>query len=133
MDEEQTWLFIQHMAVDRRHLDVSRPQRTYQRVDLVASHQEIARDRSLAVAGRLKVDCVCAAKRARHLHSAFHDGIAAGHAELIDAAHSRALDADDLVERGSIEFDRRSGTGGGCRGGGRGGCGPESRGEKWWA
>src|SRR6266436_5231612 len=105
MNEEHAGLLVQHVAVDRRHLDIAGAQGADQRVDLVARYQEIAGYRGFAVTGRLKVDGVGAAERAVHLHSAFHGGIAARHAELIDAADGVALDADDLVELRGIEID----------------------------
>ena len=63
MNEEHTRLFLEHMAVDRGHLDVAGTQRPDQRIYLVARNQKIAGDGRLATAGRLEVDGVGAAKR----------------------------------------------------------------------
>jgi hypothetical protein len=51
----------------------------------------------------------------RELHSVLGDGIAAGHRELVDAAIGLAFDADDLIELGGVEIDRRRGGRGGTR------------------
>src|SRR5262249_25891845 len=63
MDKEHPGLLVEHVTVDRRYFDVAGTQRTDQRVDLVARHQEITCDRGLAAAGRLEVDGVGAAER----------------------------------------------------------------------
>ena len=60
-------------------------------------------------AGRLEADGRGHAGGARRseLHSVLGDGIAAGHRELVDAAIGLAFDADDLIELGGVEVDRR--------------------------
>ena len=44
VDEEHPRLFVEHVTVDRGHLDTAGAQRADQRVDLVAGDQEIAGD-----------------------------------------------------------------------------------------
>src|SRR5262249_57680851 len=100
MEEEQPRLLVEHMTMYRRHLDAVRAQRRDDGVHFVAGEHEIAGDRGLAIAGRLKAD------RRRepqwsdgsHCHSVVGDRIAAWHAELIDAAIGLSFDADDLIE-----------------------------------
>ena len=48
MHEEQARLVVEHVVVDRGHLDAVRAQRLQHRIDLVGGEHEIARDRRLA-------------------------------------------------------------------------------------
>ena len=82
-------------------------QRLHDRVHLLGGQHEIAGDRRLAAAGRLKIDRVRRAHAAGIIHAAFPDRLGARNAELIDAAVVRALGAERLVDRGGIEIDRR--------------------------
>src|SRR5262249_27714511 len=54
--EEQPRLLVEHVAVDRRHLDAVRPQRLDHWVHLFCGQHEIASDGGLAAAGRLEAD-----------------------------------------------------------------------------
>src|SRR3981189_2206450 len=45
VDEEHARLFVQHMTVNGRYLDIAGAQRADQRVDFVAGHQKVSRDR----------------------------------------------------------------------------------------
>ena len=49
---------VEHVAVQRRHLDAVLAQRLDHRVDLIRRQHEVAGDRRLAAAGRLEVDAV---------------------------------------------------------------------------
>ncbi len=62
MQEEQPRLFVQHVAVDRGHLDAVRPQRPDHGIDLLAGKYEIAGNGGFAAAGGLEAD------RSRHAH-----------------------------------------------------------------
>ena len=108
MHEEQPRLLVEHVAVERRHLDPVRALRLDHGIDLFFGEHEVAGDGGLAAAGGLEADCGGHAQRAgRHqLHSALGDRIAARHAELIDAAVGLPLHADDLIELGGVEIDR---------------------------
>jgi len=56
MKEEQSRLLVQHVAVDRRHVDAIRPQRLDHGIHFVIGQNEISGDGGLAAAGRLEVD-----------------------------------------------------------------------------
>src|SRR5882672_10591519 len=86
MDEEHARLLVEHVTMDRRHLDIGSAQDSDERIDLIAGNQKIAGDGGLAAARRLKVDRVGAAKRSAHWHPAFGGGIASGNPELVDTA-----------------------------------------------
>jgi hypothetical protein len=58
VDEEHPRLFVEHVTVDRGHLDIAGAQRADQRIDLVAGDQEIAGDGGLSATGRLEIDRV---------------------------------------------------------------------------
>jgi hypothetical protein len=107
--EDETGLLGEHVAVDRRHLDAVLPQRLDHRVHLFPCQHEVAGDGGLAAAGRLEADgrCHTGGSGGRELHSVLGDRIAARHRELIDAAIGLPLDADDLIELGGVEIDRR--------------------------
>src|SRR6516164_8559776 len=117
MNEEHPRLFIEHVAVDCRHLDAVCPQRADQRVDFIAGNQEIAGDCGLATAGRLKVDSVGHPGRTGRNECGPHlaDRVAARHPELVDATVGLALHPHDRVERCRVEIDRRRRTGRGGR------------------
>src|SRR5262249_27115116 len=112
MHEEQPRLLIQHVAVQRRHLDAVRPQRLDYGIDLIAGENEVASDGGFAAAGRLEVDRDRNPHGTdrRELHAAFADGIASRYVEGVNAAIVLTLDADDLVELSRVEIDRRRGT-----------------------
>src|SRR5262249_26910022 len=118
VQEEQPRLLVQHVAVDRRHLDSVRAQRLDHRIDFFCDQHEIAGDGSLAAAGGLKAD-----RRGHahgpgggHLHPVLAARIAAWYAKLITPAVRLPFGADDLIQLGRIEIDRR------LRGWGRRGC-----------
>ena len=111
MHEEEPRLFLQHVTVERGHLDAVA--RSALMTGFTSSGQdEVPGDRGFAAAGRLEVD----GRRDPHgagrsdLHAAFHDRVAARHRELIDAAVRLALDADDLFELRGIEVDGGGGA-----------------------
>src|SRR4051794_8370779 len=54
--EEQPRLIVEHVVVHGCHLDAVPAERLEHRVHLVGGQHEVARDRSLAAAGRLEVD-----------------------------------------------------------------------------
>src|SRR3954452_3714929 len=56
MHEDEPRLLVEHVAVDRRHLDAIGAQLLDHRIDLLASEHEVAGDRRLAAAGRLEID-----------------------------------------------------------------------------
>src|SRR5437660_1043704 len=56
VQEEQPRLLVQHVAVDRRHLDAVRAQRLDHGIDLISRQHEVAGDGGLAAAGGLEVD-----------------------------------------------------------------------------
>src|SRR5260370_16805837 len=114
MDEEHPRLFVEHVTVDRRHLDIAGSQRPDQRIDLIARYQKIAGDGSLAVAGRLKIDGVSAAKRSTDRHAAFPGRIAPGNAELIDTAIGGFLPPPRLSRLSGIESGWGVGAGARC-------------------
>src|SRR6266581_725804 len=58
MQEEQSRLLVQHVAVDRRHVDAVRSQLLDHRVHFVAGKNKISSDGGLAAIGRLKTDGV---------------------------------------------------------------------------
>src|ERR1035437_10586070 len=114
MQEEQPRLLVQHVAVDRRHVDAVRPQRPDHGVHLVACKHKIAGDGGFATAGRLETDGNRYAHRSdrTYLHSILRHCIAARHCKLIDAAICLSFDADDLIKLRRVEID--SGWRGGC-------------------
>src|SRR5215207_6273665 len=109
MAEEQAWLLVEHVAVQRGYLDPVASQRPDNGIDLVGRQNEVAGNRRLAAAGGLETDRLGDPHRADRgeLHAAFADRIAARYGELVDAAIVLALDADDLVELRRVEIDRR--------------------------
>src|SRR5713101_4068549 len=115
MQEEQSRLLIQHVAVDRGHIDPVRPQRRYDRVYFVARKHEIAGNSGLATASRLEVDRRGYAHRSHrsNLHSAFIDRIAPRHIKLVDAAVGLPFASDELIKLCRVEINRgwRSGCG----------------------
>src|SRR5215471_15907806 len=100
--EEQPRLLVEHVAVDRRHLDAIRAQRVDHWIDLVCGQHEVAGDGGLAAAGGLEADPSGHARGpgGGKLRSALAHRIAPRHAELIDAAGGLTLNADDLIELG---------------------------------
>src|SRR5258706_8500495 len=56
MKEEQPRLLIQHVAMDRGHLDAVRPQSLDHRVHFVTRNHEIAGNSGLTATGRLEID-----------------------------------------------------------------------------
>src|SRR5688572_21603915 len=56
MHEEQARLVVEHVVVQRRHVDPVRVQRLDDWIDLVLGEYEVAGDRGLARAGGLEVD-----------------------------------------------------------------------------
>src|SRR5260370_40827262 len=54
--EDDSRLLRQHVAMDRGHLDVVRPQGAHHVIDLRANERIVARDRGLSAASRLKID-----------------------------------------------------------------------------
>src|SRR5713101_8731387 len=107
MQEEQSWLFVQHVAVDRRHVDAVRPQRLDHWIHFIAGKNKISGDGCLAVTGRLETDSIRHAQRSdrTYLHSILGHRIAARHPKLIDAAVRLPLDANDLIELRRVEID----------------------------
>src|SRR5262249_46471066 len=106
--EEQPRLLVEHVAMDRRHLDAIRPQRLDHRIHLVRRQHEVAGDSGLAAAGGLEVDGGGEPQwpDGSKLRSALIDGAPAGRPDLIHAAHGLPLGADDLIELGGVEVDR---------------------------
>src|SRR5713226_5007505 len=107
MQEEQSWLFVQHVAVDRRHVDAVRPQRLDHWIHFIAGKNKISGDGCLAVTVRLETDSIRHAHRShrRNLHSALHDRVAAWDPKLVNATVRLALDADDLIKLRRVEID----------------------------
>src|SRR5258707_1363067 len=107
MKEEQRRLLVQHVAVDRGHVDAVRPQRLYDGIYFVARKHEITSDSRLAAACRLEVNRYGHAHRSnrRNLYSAFHDRIAPRHVELIDPAVRLSFGADELIELGYVRVN----------------------------
>ena len=58
VNEDHPGLLVEHVAVNCCHLDPVLPQDADHRIDLISGHQEVACNRRLAAAGRLKVDSV---------------------------------------------------------------------------
>ena len=56
MNEERAGLVVEHVIVDGGHLDAVVAQGFDERIDLARQRHEIAGDRRLAVACRLKID-----------------------------------------------------------------------------
>src|SRR5258705_7478003 len=107
MKEEQPRLLVQHVAVDRGHVDAVRPQRHYDGIYFVARKHEITSDSRLAAARRLEVNRYGHAhwSNRRNLHSAFHDRIAPRHVELIDPADRLSSGADALIELDCVQIN----------------------------
>jgi hypothetical protein len=61
--EEEPRLLVEHMTVQRGHLDAVLPQGPDHRVHLVAEQHEVGR--RLAVAGRLEADAGCEPEQSR--------------------------------------------------------------------
>jgi hypothetical protein len=61
VDEERAGLVVEHVIVDGGDLDAVVPQGLDERIGFAGERHEIARDRCLAVAGRLKIDGDCRA------------------------------------------------------------------------
>jgi hypothetical protein len=107
--EEKSRLLIQHVAMQRGHLDAVRAQRQNDRVDLVARQHEVARDGRLPAPGRLEVDT----DRNAHWsdggqwHAVLRDRITSLHVELVDASVGLSLAADNLVELRGVEVHGR--------------------------
>src|SRR5450432_1713948 len=49
VDEEHARLFVEHVTVNRRYLDIASTQRADERIDLAVCYQKVSRDRGLAV------------------------------------------------------------------------------------
>src|SRR5579883_874265 len=96
------------MIVDGGNLDTVAAQRPHDRIDLGGDQYEIARDRSLALAGRLEVDSDRCAHRRWDSHAAFLDGVGTRDAELVDAAVGSSFRAQNPIECRSIEVYRLS-------------------------
>jgi hypothetical protein len=64
--EEETWLIVQHVIVDGCHLDAACAQGAQHRIHLGGGENEIAGDRSLAVARGLEVDRFRRSRSDRH-------------------------------------------------------------------
>lgn len=107
MHEEEPGLLVEHVAVKCSHLDVAGVKSLNNRIDLVSCQNEVAGNRRLAVAARLKADPSCETHWTRRIyrHALHCDGITARNAELIDPAIGVALDAHDLVKLRSIKLD----------------------------
>src|SRR6516162_8982495 len=107
MQEEESRLLVQHVAVDRSDLDAIGPQRHDYRIHLLSQEHEIAGNGRLTTTRRLEVDSSRDAKRTARaqLHAALDDSVAPRHPELIDTSASVAFQADDLVELRSVEID----------------------------
>src|SRR6267143_4904522 len=98
MQEEQSGLLVQHVAMDSRHFDAISSQRHNHGIHFVTCQNKIPGDRGLAAAGGWEVDRRGYAHRSdrRNLHSAFHDRVAAWHSKLVNAAVGLALGANEL-------------------------------------
>src|SRR5437879_2530179 len=105
MHEEEPRLLIEHVVVDGGHLDPVLPERLQYRGHLLGDQNEVAGNRRLAAAGRLKVDGLPGAHRRWHRHPAILDRFGTGNAELVNAAIVLALSAKGLIDRGSVDID----------------------------
>src|SRR3974390_242197 len=106
MQEEQSRLFVQHVAVHGGDLDAVGLQRVDDWVYFAADQHEISRDRRLSVASRLKVDSRRDAEWPRRieLHSLLGDLVAPLHGDLVDASRGLSFGADDLVDLPRVEI-----------------------------
>src|SRR5258706_10194326 len=117
MQEEESRLLVQHVAVDSSHVDVVRSQRLDHRIYFVIGKNEVTGNSRLAAASRLEVDRDGHAHRANrsNWHSAFHDRIAPRYIKLVDAAIGLPFAADDLIKLRRVEIDRGWSSGCGWR------------------
>src|SRR5437879_1893342 len=108
MKEEQPWLFVEHVAMNRCDIDPVGSQRPDHWIDLVPCQHEVASNCRFTATGRLEIDGLRHPHRpdGADFHSAFADWIAARHGELINAAIVLSPRAEDLVELRGIEIDR---------------------------
>src|ERR1700687_1360923 len=97
MDEKETWLFAEHMAVDSGHLDAVLAQGADHRIDLLGGYDKVAGDRRLVAASGLEVDHDGGAHGRRNRLAVLRNRVPARHRELIDAAIDFALHADGRV------------------------------------
>src|SRR5438046_8940783 len=74
MKEEQSRLFVQHVAMDGGHVDSACPQRLDHGIHLIARQNKVSGDSRLAAAGRLEVDSRVIAQRSylRILNNCLH-------------------------------------------------------------
>src|SRR6266849_8009024 len=109
MEEEESRLLVQHVAMDSRHVDAIRSQRLDHGIHLIACKNKISGDGCLAITGRLETDSIRHAHRSdrTYLHSILGHRIAARHSKLIDTAVRLPLNANDLIKLRRVEIDRR--------------------------
>src|SRR5438477_12302458 len=105
MHEEEAWLLVEHVAVQRGDLDAAAAERADHFVHFAGYHHEVAADRRLAVSGRLEVDCGGGAHRRRDGDPVLDYVRRARDAELIDAAVDLAGRFHDRVEIGQRKID----------------------------
>src|SRR5438876_10650301 len=98
MKEEQPRLLVQHVTMDRRHVDPIRPQRRNHWIHFVACQNKISGDSGFPAASGLEVDRGSHAHRTyrSNLHSAFHYRIATWQVELINTAVGLTFDSYKL-------------------------------------
>ena len=109
MHKERSRLIVQHVIVQRGHLDARIAQRGQHRFHLLRFQHEIAGDRGLAATCRLEIDSRGGAHGGRHRHAIVDDRVATRDAELQHAADGIALAADHLLDLLGVEirFRRR--------------------------
>ena len=110
MHEEEARLVVEHVIVNRRHLDAVRlaSARTTGLTSSAVSTKSPG-DGRLAGSGRLEVDGDRRSHGLRHVHAAVLRHLSPWNVHLIDAAIDLALAAKRLIDGVRVEVDRLAG------------------------